>query len=352
MTQGFKRKIVSFFLKSHFDKPIQKPKSRKILSLKKLPIFSSSIFNKRKKKIRFYVIRVHKSGGGLFSNVLHVLNHIRIAKKLKLVPIVDMENFYTLYNENNKIDGTNNSWLYYFEQISNFSLDKIYNSSKIVFSDPQIKMPRNFETSSNFKNLFKKNITIKKKFVDNIKKFQKKNFFHHKTIGIHLRGTDMRITPNHPLPPTVEQVFNIVDKLLYEKKFNKIFLVTDQKSYLDQFIKKYKSLLCYTDCFRSNKNKIFDLDVRKNHRYKLGKESLEQMLLLSKLEYLITSKSNLSRCSVMLSNKRIKCLEINNGNNSKKILYSRIKWFVKKMLPKKFGGFNQKIEIKFQTYQY
>ena len=54
----------------------------------------------------------------------------------------------------------------------------------------------------------------------------------------------------------------------------------------------------------------------------------------------------------MLSNKRIKCLEINNGNNSKKILYSRIKWFVKKMLPKKFGGFNQKIEIKFQTYQY
>jgi hypothetical protein len=351
MTRGFKKKIINFFLKDYFDKPIQKPKNNKILRLKKLPIFSTRVFNK-KRKFKFYVIRVHKSGGGLFSNVLYVLNHIKIAKKLKLIPVVDMENFYTLYNENNKIDGTNNSWLYYFKQISNFSLNEVYNSSKIAFSNPQIKVPRNFEASSNFKNLFKKNIIIKKKFVDNIKKFQRNNFFHHKTIGVHLRGTDMRITPNHPLPPTVEQIFKILDKLLYEKKFNKIFLVTDQKSYLDQFIKKYKKLLCYTDCFRSNKNKIFDLNIRKNHRYKLGKESLEQMLLLSKLEYLITSKSNLSRCSVMLSNKGTKCLEINNGNNSKKILYARIKWFIRRLLPEKFGGFDQNVKIKFKKNRY
>ena len=61
------------------------------------------------------------------------------------------------------------SKLYYFKQISNFSLNEVYNSSKIAFSNPQIKVPRNFEASSNFKNLFKKNIIINV-FSDNIEK--------------------------------------------------------------------------------------------------------------------------------------------------------------------------------------
>ena len=60
--------------------------------------------------ITFYVIRRNPPGAGLFSNFLHVLGHIMIANKRKLTPIVDMENYETLYNEETFINGTRNAW--------------------------------------------------------------------------------------------------------------------------------------------------------------------------------------------------------------------------------------------------
>ena len=57
----------------------------------------------------FYVIK-RSPGTGLFSNVTFVLNHLRICKKNNFIPVIDMENFKTIYNENKKIKKTNNSW--------------------------------------------------------------------------------------------------------------------------------------------------------------------------------------------------------------------------------------------------
>jgi len=352
MTNSFKKKILRIFLKNTFDRPIQSFKKNKFIFLKNSPDFKSFNFGKKNKDKKFYVIRVYKSGGGLFSNLLYVLNHLKVAGKLRLIPIVDMENFYTLYNEKNKINGTKNSWLYYFKQVSKYSLEDVYESSNVTFSNSSMSFPRNFIQNNNFKKIFKNNIKIKDFFLENVNRFKHKNFHNKKIIGVHLRGTDMRITPNHTMPPTPDQIFYILDKMLKLKKFDKIFLVTDQKKYLDKFKKKYKNLLCYTDCFRSDKNKIFDIKIRKNHRFKLGQESLEQMLLLSKLKYIISSKSNLSRCSMMISKNSIKSAELNNGMNSKKILFARVKWFIKDKLPESIFGFKKKLNIKFKIIKY
>ena len=56
-----------------------------------------SFGNKNPNKI-FYIIR-RDPGAGLFSNVTVVLNHIMICKKFNFIPVVDMENFSTIYNE-------------------------------------------------------------------------------------------------------------------------------------------------------------------------------------------------------------------------------------------------------------
>ena len=45
-------------------------------------------------------------------------------------------------------------------------------------------------------------------------------------------------TPNHPFTPTPTQITNKVDEYLNKKKFDKIFLVTAQKNYLEIFKKK------------------------------------------------------------------------------------------------------------------
>ena len=59
--------------------------------------FLKNTGNKNKNKI-FYVIR-RSPGAGLFSNVTFVINHLKICDKYKFIPIIDMENFTTIYNE-------------------------------------------------------------------------------------------------------------------------------------------------------------------------------------------------------------------------------------------------------------
>ena len=76
--------------------------------------FSLYNFGNRNKNKVFYVIR-RSPGAGMFSNFIYVLNHLEIAKRNNFIPIVDMENFTTIYNEKEKIDNTYNAWEYYFE---------------------------------------------------------------------------------------------------------------------------------------------------------------------------------------------------------------------------------------------
>ena len=79
----------------------------------------------------FYVIQRHP-GYGIFSNLTFVVNHIKIALDMGFIPIVDMENYTTIYNENKKIFNTYNSWEYYYEQVSPYSLEEVYKSMNII----------------------------------------------------------------------------------------------------------------------------------------------------------------------------------------------------------------------------
>ena len=89
-------------------------------------------FGKKNTNKIFYVIR-RSPGAGLFSNVIYVLNHLLIAEKNNFIPIIDMENFTTIYNEQEKIDNTYNAWEYYFEKINKYSLKEVYNSQNVIY---------------------------------------------------------------------------------------------------------------------------------------------------------------------------------------------------------------------------
>ena len=61
-----------------------------------------------------------------------MLNHLVIAKEKGFIPIVDMENFTTIYNEEKKIDNSFNAWDYYFEKINNYKIKDVYKSSNLI----------------------------------------------------------------------------------------------------------------------------------------------------------------------------------------------------------------------------
>ena len=179
---------------------------------------------------------------------------------------------------------------------------------------------------------FKKYIKIKDIYLRQASSFVNKNFKNKKVLAVHWRGTDHKILPNHPMPPTKDQIFLIVDKLIKNKKFDKIFLITEEKNNFDLFLERYENLVCFYKSFRTNNRKEFDNHKRKNHKFNLAKESLIEVLILSKLNTLVCSKSNISEVAVLISNKKFKIHEIDNGFNSNNLIISLFKWHVKKKI--------------------
>ena len=350
MLDFIKKKIVKLIIKNQVDKPIQ---FKKKIEIKTKTKFVIKNFGKKNPNKFFYVIKVDKNGGGgLFSNVLFVINHIKICKKHNFIPIIDMENFPTRYNEKKKIFNSFNSWDYYFEKISKINLSEVYSSKNVIFTDGFINedMSINYKSDGDLKLIFEKYIKIKKKYIIRTNNFTKKFFNKKKVLAVHFRGTSMKTIPRHPLPPTPDQIINLIDRAIQKYKFNMIFLVTDELNYLKLFKEKYGKMLCYRNSFRSNKSKIFDLNPRKLHRYKMGVDALEDTLLMSKLNYLICSRSNMSEVASLMLNKNMRVIEIWNGYNPNKILYSQFNWKLKKNIPEIFGGFKKKLELKFIKY--
>ena len=348
MIKLIKKKIIRAIRKKMVD--VALPPFRfnsKLNKFKETPESKIYSFGEKNPDKVFYVIRIN-FGGGLFAIVLYVLSEIKYAKSINAIPIVDMENFINKYNEGKKIKKTFNSWKYYFDDISKFTLDEIYDSKSVLINSgiPNERMPRHWKIDPDlYNNYFVKYIRINKEFIKMSDNFSKIHFKNKKVLGVHFRGKGMNNTPNHPFGPTPTQMFLKVDQYLSEKKFDKIFLVTDQKNYLELFKKRYGNKVCFCNTFRSNTIRAFHYkDARLNHRYKMGRNILLEMLLLSKLSALICSRSNVSQLASLISkNNNYEVFEIWNGMNSKKILLSLFLWNIKRILPEFLGGFKKKI---------
>ncbi len=289
----------------------------------------------------FYVIK-RTPGTGMFSNITFILNHLKICKKYNFIPIIDMQNFITIYNENTKFKNHLNAWNYYFNDLNEFSLEEVYKSKNVIITDNKFfhffnyNIEKDNEMTGLLNSEIKINKYIKKLYLKSLEKFKNK-----KILGIHFRGTSYKRSAGHPLPATKKQMFEITKKLLKENDIDHIFLVTEEKNYLDFFKKNYGEKLFYLkSSYRSDKNDAFKIYPRNLHRYKLGREAVLEALLLSNCDYFLYLCSNISSAAIAYNkNPKQKRIEIMNGNNSKNIVVSQFYWYLKKILPSKYGGF-------------
>ena len=248
----------------------------------------------------FYVIN-RTSHAGIFSYLSFVLNHLLVAKENNFIPIVDMENFANPYNEEGIINNTFNSWEYYFHQTSNHFLEEVYKSKNVIFSKDHFsaEMKYRIHLEPKFKNFISKEIKLKKKYIDFVDEYYEKNKLNNLNIlGIHFRGTSYKTSRGHIFPATTNQMKYYVDKLLSENKFDKIFLCTEEKNYLNFFKENYLNKLLYIDSHRSDKNDAFKIYNRSNHRFLLGDESIKETLILSKCSSLLFVRSNIINAQI------------------------------------------------------
>ena len=114
-----KKLIKKILLVDEGPKPLFLRNELKPISIKYKNGFKYCEFGNLNPDKTFYIIK-RTSHAGIFSYLSFVLNHLIISKENNFIPIVDMENYVSPYNEINPINGTTNSWEYYFEKVSKY----------------------------------------------------------------------------------------------------------------------------------------------------------------------------------------------------------------------------------------
>ena len=104
----------------------------KIKSQKIIENLEINSFGKKNKNKIFYVIK-RSPGSGFFSNFAYTLNHLNISKIFNFVPIIDMKNYKTIYNDKFSLINKN-AWNYYFKNLNKHKLEDVYKSQNVVFS--------------------------------------------------------------------------------------------------------------------------------------------------------------------------------------------------------------------------
>lgn len=311
--------------------------------LSELPNTKYKSFGDKNPDKIFFVIYRTPYEAGFFSNFAHVIGHLKLIENTNLIPVVDFKNFKTFYNTNEPINGTENAWEYYFEQISPYSLEEVYQSKNVLFCDG--KYPHSVDFfGEDIPDLYKKYFKLKPEILQEFKKYEKE-FEGNKVLGIHFRGKDINIFPGHSFGMTEKQVFKYTDEIIEKFGVNKIFVATDEKKYLDAIIAKYGDMVFYANNLRTEKVNEFNINPRENHRYLLGLEVLTDAFLLSKCNGLLHGYSNVIEAAKFLNENLEFSYWINNGRNVNNRYQARYLFRIKKKLPKCFGGLLEKIKI-------
>ena len=178
----------------------------------------------------------------MFSNFIYVLNHLVISEQNGFIPIIDMENFTTIYNEKEKIDNTFNAWEYYFEKINKYSLREVYTSKNVILSSSNFQQQMSLDIENKRLTRYLKKIIVKNKFRLKANNFYKKNFKKKdKVLGVHFRGSTYKTARGHAYPSTISEMIKNIYNLLNDFHYDKIFLVTEEMKYLMLLIKNLKT---------------------------------------------------------------------------------------------------------------
>ena len=151
-------------------------------------------FGEKNKNKTFYVIRPYTdSNEGLMSLLLNVCRHIIYAEKKGYIPVVDFKNYKTQYKDERET----NIWEDYFEPISDYSLDEVYDSKKVILCGLKPTREKIFEPEVRFdreqieiarrivKSYIRINERVREKVIEEECNIDTRN-----SIGVYLRGTD------------------------------------------------------------------------------------------------------------------------------------------------------------------
>jgi len=181
----------------------------------------------------------------------------------------------------------------FFDRFFSGFYDNDKNAHKLVDTDDLTKRnPNNF-------------LTIKPKHLDYFKKLRELYFKNDKILGVQIRGTD-KSTELVRIPES-NVIYHIDVALKSDTRLNKIFVATDDFTYLDLIINHYG-----TEMVIYNQENTISRDGQPLHttndRKRINLEVMSDVYLLSKCDYILYSFSNVSFLALSMIENRNKIL--------------------------------------------
>lgn len=268
---------------------------------------------------------------GFFANLRAIVYNIISAEEQGKIPVIVSSKFAfesdskrfsasrNLYWSANGYNDRYNTWEYYFEPVSNVSVDfdflagrdveKTYCATRFMTDERFYKNYRKYgyrnehlakfcgtydypskEYRQYMHSMLKKYVKIRPYILAKVEAFHHQYMRNHSVLGIHIRRTDHEKIEG--LPISNETYIELIESY---PQFDKIYLATDCDKTL-KFMKNYfnQRLLCY-EATRSNDDtgihNLWDNDLSKPL---LGEEALIEALLLAKCDFFIHGNSHMN----------------------------------------------------------
>lgn len=287
------------------------------------------VTNSRQENAIYFIIRREPPGAGLFSNINHVLQGLRESENRGLIPVVDMQNYWSSYSLSVPIHGTQNSWEYFFKQPAEVSLQTALDSNQYVLSkgnriagdhwltQKSLQYATEPEKIAELSRLLKKYFKLNS-FTQSAIEFVKENtdWKPNLNLGVSLRGSDyLEIKPHgHPMQPNLQEVCAAIEENLQFEGNTRIFLACEDMSirsaieieFPGNVLQNFRTSPYFKD-YVAQELKLSgrNLSIMTNN---LG--YLIEILLFSECESCVSSLANGSVIGIALNNGRFRSTKV------------------------------------------
>lgn len=260
----------------------------------------------------FFVIRLFPPAVGYLANYNYVLGYMRYAYEHGWIPVVDMENYATFYQEEEPVNGTRNVWEYYFLQPEElgtgkrYSLAEVYQSKNVILANGSMQL-QSFNACRD-KEILKWQSEMARRAPFNETTLKHLEEVRKQTvpegvpvIGVAFRGSDMGSRMiGHYIQATVDDVVpRLRDKLNVWGQNNTapaIFVKSEEAETVTDFAKHFDNV-CYVD---EKRLENFDKDgihnaaenYKNSSKYQQTLDYFTSIYILSKCDYLMGSMNN------------------------------------------------------------
>lgn len=282
------------------------------------------IKNNKNGNDKIFLIKGIPYESGMMSEYMtHVIPDCYAAEKMGYKCFVDLERFSWQYSVDRVVNGTRNSWEYYFKQPFGTTYEDCLNAQEIIedgWRNLSTKKARQwqkvfdsyclefnrlpFYEQGKYMRKYGKLNEYVQKYVDN--KYDQ--IFKGKTIlGVFARGTDyLGIKPHlHAINPTVDELKPVIDDYLEKYDIDKIYCVTEDRKIFNGLKHLYKDkVFCIDDNFVDYEEDSHEhiSSIFRDDPYLRGLSYISRIHLLSMCDYFVGGLAGGSSYALKLAN--------------------------------------------------